>query len=316
MSNLQTATSEPSFLQQTNPQVPEGEKWEFCGCPLCGASEKNAEVRHVFELSSYVRCQDCNLVYLSPRMKESFLFAEVYDTPTYYGGDEGHGYETYEEEVHIYKKTFEDRVRVLRRFKNSGRVLDIGCGPGLFMDVADSHGFEAHGIDVSNYVVNKRKPEFGDRIVCGTLDTANYPAGYFDAITMFDLIEHIYQPEEFAAQLSEILAPGGIVMAATPNYDSWMRKILGKKTVSFKIPEHVCYFTRETIALAFKDKFKLLHTENIGQHCSVDFLSRRLSDIAPIVGSSFKSAAGVFGLKNKTWNVPSGSLLAVFQKCP
>lgn len=284
--------------------------WENCDCALCGAGSGRAVLLHAFDESSYYRCSGCGLVYLNPRLSWPSM-KQLYQEESYYSGDSGFGYETYEEDVEVYRRTFERRFRELARFKPAGRLLDVGCGTGLSVTVAAELGYEAHGLDASEYATSVACAELGSRIRTGTLETAGYPDGHFDAVTMFDLFEHLYDPVDFTERLARITAADGIVAIATPDYDSWIRRLLGARSVSFKVPEHVCYYDRRTLEGVVGRHFRIVHVDAIGQYCTPSFLQRRLAAASPILGWLYRITLGWTG-----WQpyVPSGSMFVVLKK--
>lgn len=286
-------------------------RWEDCDCPLCGASERAVAYR--FPRSAYHRCAECGLVYLSPRLEEACML-DLYRAESYFAGEQSLGYETYEQDEAVYRMTFERRLRAMAPFVSPGRLLDIGCGTGLFLDVARRASWDAFGLDASSYAVSRGPADLVDRITTGTLESTDYPAGSFDAVTMFDFFEHVYHPAAFAEHVARILSPSGVAIVATPDYDSWMRRALGRRTVSFKIPEHVAYYTRKTLARAVQDSFEIIHVESIGQYCTTDFVERRLASVSPALGSVFRLAISTFGAKRWQPYVSSGSLLAIMAR--
>lgn len=283
-------------------------QWEDCDCPICGASERKLAYR--FPLAAYYRCAQCGLVYLSPRLEEACML-RLYRMESYFTGEQSLGYETYEQDEVVYRMTFERRLRAMEPFTSPGRLLDVGCGTGLFLDVAQRAGWEAFGLDASDYAVSTRSADLAGRIQTGTLESVDYGAGSFDVVTMFDSFEHVYHPAAFAKRVARILTPGGLAVVATPNYDSWMRRALGSRTVSFKIPEHVAYYTRETLATAVSESLEIIHTEPIGQYCTTDFVARRLAKLSPMLGSTFRFGVSALGAKRWCPYVSSGSLLAI-----
>jgi 2-polyprenyl-3-methyl-5-hydroxy-6-metoxy-1,4-benzoquinol methylase len=286
-------------------------RWEACDCPCCAASER--KLVYQFSRSAYHRCERCGLVYLSPRLEEACML-RLYRTESYFVGEQNLGYETYEADEDVYRMTFERRLREMAPFASPGRLLDIGCGTGLFLDVVQRAGWEACGLDASDYAVSRRPAELAGQIQTGTLESIDYPAESFDVVTMFDFFEHVYRPAEFARRVARILSPGGIAVVATPDYDSWMRRILGHRTVSFKIPEHVAYYTQRTLATAVHESFEVLHVERIGQYCTTDFVARRLASLSPALGSIFRFGVSILGAKRRRPYVSSGSLLAILTR--
>ena len=123
-------------------------QWEECDCPLCGSGKRRLAYR--FPDSAYHRCAECGLVYLSPRVSEECML-QLYQGESYFAGEQSLGYETYEADEPVYRRTFERRLRDLARFKSGERLLDVGCGTGLFLDVARRAGWEVSGLDASRY---------------------------------------------------------------------------------------------------------------------------------------------------------------------
>jgi 2-polyprenyl-3-methyl-5-hydroxy-6-metoxy-1,4-benzoquinol methylase len=288
--------------------------WEHCSCPLCDTPPEERDVAHVFPLSRYVKCRSCDLVYLSPRLKEEEM-RKVYEDSSYFEGSTTNlGYQSYSSQDDCYARTFRQRLERVLRFQAPGRSLDIGCGTGILIEEAEKLGYEAHGIDVSSHGLSTRLKKLGDRFRAGTIDEVDYQPNYFDLITLCDVMEHIYDPRAFAKSLSRITAPGGIVAIATPNYDALLRKVLGNRNVSFKIPEHVTYYTKETLTKAMGESFELIDSSPTGQICSLDFIRIRLERLSPIFNPIFKGLSKVCDLEKVTFYAYSGSIFSLFRK--
>lgn len=287
--------------------------WEASGCPLCESPVSSARRVHQFARASYHRCGECGLVYLSPRPSEVAMLARYRDG-AYYEGERSFGYEDYLSDAGAYRRTFARRLRELRPFRASGRLLDVGCGPGLFLEEASRAGYDVRGVDPSRSAVGSAPSHLRGRIEVGTLPSAGFPAESFDVVTMFDVFEHVYHPTEFAAEVARVLAPGGIAAVATPDYDSWLRRVLGSRNVSFKIPEHVSYYTRATLARAVGARFRILETWQIGQYCTTEFVCSRLEGVSPHLARAARTAVRALRLERWTPYVPSGSLLAVLER--
>ena len=239
------------------------DQWEEIECAICRTREFSTK-RHDFAQASYWQCKKCGLVYLSPRPVESQAVA-IYDSKDYFSG-EGSGYLDYEGDAASYYKTFSRRLNYIKQYKSGGRLLDVGCGTGYFLEVAHRGGFEVNGVDLSSYAVASASAKFPQKVFLGTVEDAALKSLKFDVITMFDLFEHIYRPFDFAQRLNGMLNEGGVVALTTPNYNSLLRKCLGNKTVSFKVPEHVYYYTLETIRIVTKDCFQIVASCPEGQY--------------------------------------------------
>ncbi len=110
-------------------------------------------------------------------------------------------------------------LRVLRRFASGGRLLDIGCSTGLFLRVARAIGWNAQGLEYSPDSSRIAREQHGLDVKTGELLADTYPAGSFDVVTMWDVIEHVPDPYTTLVRIRGILAADGQVLLKTPNAD-------------------------------------------------------------------------------------------------
>jgi len=284
---------------------------EQVACPH-GCYRTADEVLHEFGDFRVCRCGVCGLVRLDPRLTETD-FGDLYERE-YFAGDHATGYDTYEQDAHLYEKTFARRLKLIRRFKSGGCLLDIGCSLGYFLNVADRGGFDVYGLDVSAYAVERAAVRFPDRIRQGWLTPGLFPKHFFDVITMFDLFEHVYRPREFLATLDEITRDDAVVCITTPNHRSLLSRASGRNWVSYKIPEHVFYYTPDTLRRTVAPLFEIALLRAEGQYCTLEFFAERLKTLSRPLGSALLRA--VRGLDAQNWPVyvNSGSMTAVLRK--
>jgi SAM-dependent methyltransferase len=99
-----------------------------------------------------------------------------------------------------------------------GRLLDVGCGYGLFLAEARQQGWECSGIDVSEAGVRYATDQMGlSNIRRGHLSSASYAPASFEAITMFNLLEHVSDPKALLAETFRLLQPDGVLLTRVPN---------------------------------------------------------------------------------------------------
>ena len=110
-------------------------------------------------------------------------------------------------------------LRVLRRFASSGQLLDIGCSTGLFLRAAQDIGWAAQGLEYSPDSSRIAREQHGLDVKTGELLPDTYPAGSFDVVTMWDVIEHVPDPYTTLVRIRGILAADGQVLLKTPNAD-------------------------------------------------------------------------------------------------
>ena len=262
-------------------QMSQWSKYEFeeAFCPLCGPEAKQ-ELRYNFDPFRVVACRECSLIFLSPRFKEEDIL-QFYQGQDYYAPSHARqGYDDYLDLRAAWIKTFRRRLQVVKKYQPSGRILDIGCGPGFFLEAAREMGYDdLWGIDPSDYIVGVARKNFGEKILQGTLESDELKPASFDMLTAFDVFEHIYRPVEFLERAHQLLKPEGIFAFTTPNPESLLAKIFGKQWVSFKMPEHVFYWSPETARKALEEKFEILEIRRAGQYATASFLFRRLFQI-------------------------------------
>src|SRR5262249_39698843 len=88
----------------------------------------------------------------------------------------------------------------------------------------------------------------GAEVFVGDAIDAPFPAESFDVVTMFDVLEHVYQPRKFMMKVKEWLKPGGIYYARVPNIDSWEAHILGSYWYGLELPRHLFHFSPKTLS--------------------------------------------------------------------
>ena len=113
----------------------------------------------------------------------------------------------------------------LSRDRQKGRLLDVGCSYGAFLEMARDDGWQAEGVEISAKATRYARSERDLEIFLGTLEEARYPDGRFDAITLWDVIEHLDDPLAMLRELDRILAPGGTIMLFTIHQKSLINRI-------------------------------------------------------------------------------------------
>lgn len=284
---------------------------EISACPLCGPSAQ-AVVRYDFAPYRVVACTSCGLNYLSPRLTQEAIL-KLYKDEAYYNSNiSGQGYDEYLELSENWIKTFTLRLKQIAPYKASGKALDIGCGPGYFLTAAQRRGFDVYGLDPSDYIVSMGQKTWGDRIRLGLIESAEYAPESFDLVVAFDTFEHIYEPKGFLNAIHRILKADGVLAITTPDPSSMLANISGKNWVSYKLPEHVFYWSPATIRKVLTDKFEVLEINRAGQYATLGFLFRRLFRLSNDPG---KLLSGIINVLNKfSIYSDNGSLTVIARK--
>lgn len=157
------------------------------------------------------------------------------------------------------KKLLIDKdARHLPRLQGKGeKVLDIGCGDGAFLKRAAQIGWEAWGVEPDAKAAARLS---GFKVLQGSLPNIPLPDASFDFITLSHVIEHLHDPVAALKEIHRLLKPGGKVWIATPNIESFGRRLFGVTWIGIQSPTHLVLFNRRAIRQAFASSgFQAVH---------------------------------------------------------
>ncbi len=218
-------------------------------CSLCGAPCPE-EALFLLEGFPYRRCPLCTLVYPSPRPRAEFIRRQYVS-----GRFTSVFREMYLPSAPYRMATiFRERVdELIRPRVPSGRLLDVGCGSGHFLKVAHDAGFEVHGVELNPEMVGFAARELGlPNIRCGTLEEAGYPGSHFDAVTLWDVLEHAEQPGRLLKEVLRVVRPAGWVFAYTENFDSFNLFVTGRRSEIVAPDVHIRHYSPPTFRREFE----------------------------------------------------------------
>jgi 2-polyprenyl-3-methyl-5-hydroxy-6-metoxy-1,4-benzoquinol methylase len=221
-------------------------------CPLCGSEkwtlvgvlrDRLLGIEGEFRL---VRCQECSLHYLNPQPSRAELaryYPEEYDPFALPSSVQLSRWQRYSLSYGLRK-----RCREVTRQKEAGSLLEVGCATGLFLDAMRATGrWRVCGVDVSEPAVRRAREQFGLEVYHGTLHEAALPAASFDAVAMWDVLEHVPNPRETVREVRRVLKPDGVFVLRAPVLDGWDRRLLGEFWAGWDAPRHLTAFSRQTL---------------------------------------------------------------------
>jgi len=220
------------------------------GCVLCGGGElqpllhpydhKRKRPRWNYHVA---RCTDCGLLYRHPGIRPDRL-GDLYASGRYADFLAG---EYTRKRIARYEVAMAPFGPLLAAGEGR-RVLDFGCGDGLFLDLAHRRGFACHGVDLAEDAVEaaRRKPG-GRQVHHGAPgEVPDIAAGDFDVITMWSVLAHLARPVEDVAMLRALLAPDGVLVLLTVNANSLKLKRQLERWGGFT-PNHLAFFAPATL---------------------------------------------------------------------
>lgn len=221
-------------------------------CIVCGSS--NIQPLKGYEVHTMVKCADCCMVFIQK-------------IPTLQDLENHYKNYSYNKEVFVSPvtiKRYNELLDEFEKYRQTGAMLDVGCGVGLFLAVAKQRGWEVYGTEYSEKAVSICE-EKGISMKLGKLDASAFRGKQFDIVTSFEVIEHINNPNEELTEINKLLRKGGLFYCTTPNFNSLGRYYTGAHYNIISYPEHLSYYTPYSINfLARKHGFKPLATLTTG----------------------------------------------------
>lgn len=185
-----------------------------------------------------VRCADCGLLFTNPRDDDATL-ARVYA---------GLQDVVYDFEEDNRRRTAQAFFALVQQFHpQPARLLDIGCASGVFIEVAARSGWQVTGLEASGWAVTQARQRTPQAtLVTGMLEDVPFPAGSFEVITLWDVLEHVRSPREALLRTRDWLTPDGWLFLNIPDAHSRSARWLGRRWVLL-LREHLWYFSPSTM---------------------------------------------------------------------
>jgi len=217
------------------------------------------------------RCGTCGLIFVYPLPAS---IRDVYEEDYFEGATEGHGYVSYDADKEPMVSAFEKYLAYIAAvLPSKGRLLDVGAATGFFVEIAQKRGFDASGIELSDYAASRGRSK-GLSIQTGVIDDIS---GSFDAITMLDVIEHVPDPRATLSKAASLLSPRGVLVINTPDADSLVARLLGRRWHAILPPEHLYYFDRKNMrSLLEETGFEVVLVKTIGKWFTIKYIFKTL----------------------------------------
>ncbi len=255
-----------------------------------------------------VQCNNCGHVYANPR----WLGSELLEA---YGAVED---ETYVVERSGREKTFARHLNAIEKFKGpaSGRqLLDVGAYVGIFVEVACMQGWQAIGVEPSDWA-SRNALARGIPVIQGTLEATELGGRQFDVVTMWDVIEHVDDPSTELAKCYDLLKPGGMIVLHTMDVDSLTARLMGQRW-PWLMDMHVHYFSRKSMRLFLeKNHFEIMWEGTQGRYLSLRYLVSRIAGLSLFIGKVVGNLVRFARIGEVLVPVNLGDLFTVYARRP
>jgi len=250
---------------------------EFVNCDYCGSYETETlftlpdRILKEERLFKIVKCANCGLVYLNPRPTDK-------ENRKYYGQESFYSYRELENFLKKREpplKRTKSYLRFLIFGKNrflinfllfflghrfgeiphgikEGKILDIGCGDGLFLFPLKKKGWQTYGFEISRLVAERAKGS-GIEVALGSeLSEVLYPDNFFDVVRIWHVLEHLPHPFATLKEIHRILKPKGLLIIGVPNFNSPFARLFKKRWSGLQVPRHLFQFTAPSVTSYLK----------------------------------------------------------------
>ena len=278
-------------------------------CPICASARGRwaAEQRDL----RIARCEECGHGYVWPVPTAEFI-AAIYDNPSYYtGSDDSIGFHDYHGLAPARDRMFARHLALIEGVAGKGKILDVGCATGDFLKAARTRGWEVFGADPS--AARDEVTAAGIALVGKTVHDISMADGSFDAVTFWDVLEHVTDPVKDLTRARALLKRGGVVALTVPDSRNALARISGRRWFGYKIAgEHLQFFTRTSLRVALeKAGLAPQRLAPAAWTCTAGFLADRSARYLGPPGRAFRAAVKAMGMQSVLIDMPQINQVAL-----
>jgi SAM-dependent methyltransferase len=210
-------------------------------CPSCASVTVHQKL-YSKNSCDILRCAQCGL----GRAETGGFDARTYYTEDYFSGARRDGYADYRGSEQVLRREFARTVDYVRDFRRGGRLLEIGCAYGFFLEEARRF-YDVGGIEIADGAVAFCRAR-GLSVINGVAEEATLAQfGMLDVIVLLDVIEHLPDPRNTLALCKQHLNPGGVIVITTGDFASLYARLAGRNWRLMTPPQHLWFFTPDSI---------------------------------------------------------------------
>jgi len=296
--------------------------FEEVACDLCGgtsvkvvypSSLTEEDLEHSLEQHTYsgwtnaagriVECRACRLRFVSPRERASGIwqtYRQIIDPFVL-------------QNLEARRMAFARGLRQIEKLRRPpGRLLDVGCSVGLFLDLARKSGWEVEGVEASEWSAAQAR-EQGFRVHNELFEQVELPERSYEVVCFWDVLEHVPSPRLVLEKAHRLLRPGGLLMVSTPDITSLSARLLGRRWW-FVERDHIFYYSTATLSEQLRRTgFEPRARHGVLRTYPVSYLLRKLGAYLPRAAGLMERIVRRLGLGGLNAAIPSGqtTLLAI-----
>jgi SAM-dependent methyltransferase len=193
-------------------------------------------------------------------------------------------------------------------------ILEIGCGNGFFLKKAREQGWrQVRGVEPSRAAVEEASAEIRSSIICAMMQSCLFPDHSFDAICLFQVLDHVLDPTSLLKQCFQILKPGGLILCVNHNVDALSSKLMKERSPIVDI-EHSYLYSPITITRLFERfGFEVRETGGVTNRYSLSYLMH-LAPVPISVKQHILALLDRIGLGRVPLPIPLGNLYMIARK--
>ena len=197
-------------------------------CLVCGGARL---VRRFQRAGKWFwRCESCRLVFVHD------IYPEFVEDTTHLDGT--YVFDRVEPAGRKLVASYDRLLRRLAARRQDGRLLEVGCGQGQFLERARAHGWDVLGVEVVEPVAERARQR-GLEVFIGTLEQAALAPASFDVVVMLEVIEHVVDPVALLREVARVLRPRGVAALGTGNAESWVARLRGADWPYYRFGGHL-----------------------------------------------------------------------------
>ena len=227
-------------------------------CRICNSEQSKFlfKIREKNDEIKFIKCDECGLVYtdlILSTIKLQETYSEQYFRENYHN--------VLSSKISFFKEILEF---IESQTKKVGKLLDVGCGVGTFLEIAKTKKWDAIGVEISNSAIRNTQKKKNLEVYEGSIELLPRQYKDFDLITAWDVIEHVEDPVDFLLHINKILKKDGILVLKIPNSQSisvrfymLLSRISNRDYIH--ATSHLSHFTASTISLTLEKAGFVVH---------------------------------------------------------